>query len=126
MIFKRTTETQFTTANGGASLQSLLSLEELANVNEDIIRERVETICVERDLLRSENALLKRDMQKLMSYLDQLQHDVIAVEESRAWRWGYYAMAYLKAALGRKPGRYAFANIHRVLTVYHHWKKARD
>lgn len=68
----------------------------------------------------------QRDIEKLVMYMEQLQHDIIAVEQSRAWRIGYKIMAYMKSATGRKPGRYAFANIHRVLTIYHHWKKARD
>ncbi len=92
----------------------------------DVIYPAVCTLVQDHRALINQQILLQRDMDKLVRYLDQLQHDIIVIEESRAWRIGFKIMSVLKTAMGRPVGRHAFTNIHRILTIYHHWKKARD
>lgn len=92
----------------------------------DILYPAVCALVQDNRSLQHQQILLQRDINKLVRYLEQLQHDIIMVEESRAWRIGFKIMRVVKAALGRPVGRHAFTNIHRVLTIYHHWKKARD
>lgn len=92
----------------------------------DVIYPAVCTLVQDYRTLQNQQILLQRDIDKLVRYMEQLQHDIIMVEESRAWRIGFKIMRVLKAALGRPIGRHAFTNIHRILTIYHHWKKARD
>jgi hypothetical protein len=67
-----------------------------------------------------------RDIARLSRYIEQMHHDILAVESSRAWRIGYGLMALAKRLLGRNRGGDSFASIHDTYSRYHHWKKTRD
>jgi len=87
--------------------------------------QRMHDICAERDRLTHHCVRLTRDNKRLASYLDRLQFQILAIESSRAWKVGYALMRSVRALLGRPSGHAAFAEIHRVFTLYHHWKKAQ-
>ncbi len=81
------------------------------------------TTLSEEEQLRYE--ILERDMARLMRYIEQMHHDITAVESSRAWRIGYRVMSIIKRCLGRPIGSDSFASIHTTYSKYHHWKKTR-
>lgn len=107
----------------------LSALYELMGIDADsddvTVMRRMREICEERNSLRISLNLRERDTERLSQLLEQLQHDIISVEQSRAWQLGSKQMGIVKSFLGHAPGRHAFANIHRLLTIYHHWKKSR-
>ena len=79
-----------------------------------------------KDLSIDERESAQRDVARLTRYLDRLEHDICAVESSRAWRIGYQIMHTAKRLLGRSTQGDGFKAIHETLELYHHWKKARD
>ncbi len=107
-------------------LYRLMEIEPDEVEDEWLVLSRMRDICKERQYLTARNKLQQRDIEKLTRYLDLLQHDVLAVERSRAWRLGFRIVATLKSLTGRPAGRHVFGNVHRTLGYYHHWKKSRD
>lgn len=117
------------TIHSKAQLEELYQLMDIDpdDIEDDwYVMNRMRDICKEKVYLAKRNQLLQRDVEKLTRYLDQLQHDVTAIEHSRAWRMGLMVVSTLKMALGRTAGRNVFANVHRTFGFYHHWKKSRD
>ena len=104
------------------------SLQELLGVNTDdekAIRKAITVLIRENETLHIRNDYLERDIERVSRYLDQLQHDVSAIEHSRAWKIGFGIVSLLKRLLGRKPSDPIFGNIRKQLDTYHHWKKSR-
>lgn len=94
--------------------------------DEQHVFSKMREACEERDHLQHQLNMSERNIEKLTHYLDMLQHDVIAIEQSRAWRIGFRLVSFLKSLTGRAASRYGFSAIHRTFTLYHHWKKSRD
>lgn len=92
--------------------------------DEEMIQ-RMHEICAQRDQLKHRCEMLERDTIRLASFLDRLQFQILAIESSRAWKIGYGLMRTARSVLGRSAGHPAFAEIHRLFTLYHHWKKAQ-
>lgn len=122
-MIKQTVHTMKPPQDELSALYRVMNLDD--NADDAAVMRRMREICDERERLKISTDLQERDVQRLCQLLDLLQHDIIAVEQSRAWKIGSKQMALLKSLLGHSPSRHAFANIHRLLTVYHHWKKSR-
>lgn len=117
------------TIRSRAQLEELYQLMDIDpdNIEDDwYVMNRMRDICKEKAYLLKRAQLLQRDIEKLTRYLDQLQHDVTAIEHSRSWKLGLMIVSTLKLVLGRNAGRNVFATVHRTFGFYHHWKKSRD
>jgi hypothetical protein len=107
------------------ALYVLMNIDPASPPADAMLIRHMREICAERNELKMQTTVLRRDVDRLVSYLEQLQYHIIAIEESRAWKLGLAIMRTARSVLGRSPARHGFVEIHRILTIYHHWKKAR-
>ncbi|GEM_PF-2448714 len=119
----KSTETK---AHSLASLQELLGMD--ASNDEcsyTDLHHNIVTLLQLHDTLQRKSDIDSRDIDRLMSYIDKLEHDINAVQHSLAWRVGYRVVTLAKKLLGRGSNKHAFEHMNQTFTIYHHWKKAR-
>lgn len=105
-----------------------LSLKEMLSIpstDEETVIKAVKELLDKRQEMQLTIDYLERDIDRIARYIDQLQHDVTAIEYSRAWRLGYGIVSFLKRMTGRRASDPIFDDINRMFSTYHHWKKSR-
>lgn len=108
------------------SVQQLLGME----VTDDeldyaTLYQKIDALMTLHETLQRKSDIDGRDIKRLIGYIDQLEHDINAVQHSLAWRVGFKLVTLLKKLLGRNTGSHAFEQMNHTFTIYHHWKKAR-
>lgn len=98
----------------------------ITSTKEATVLHAVQTLVDEQQALKMKNEYLERDIERMARYLDQMQHDVLNIEQSRAWKLGLKIVRTAKRLLGRNAPDPVFDDIHRLFNTYHHWKKSRD
>ncbi|MCI5049740.1 MAG: hypothetical protein MRY32_05345 [Rickettsiales bacterium] len=106
--------------------QDLLQLLDIKNDDPETVVRAVRKLKEQQTELEIKNDYLERDIERVVRYLERMQHDIFAIEHSVAWRIGFRLVSFVKRILGRKSGNPIFANLRKQLETYHHWKKSRD